>query len=117
MNPWWTEQEAGLIGGIAGSVLGILGGVLGTLAGLFAPRGKHRLLVIGLGGFMIGTGVLLLIGGTLAAASGQPYSVYYPLLLVGFISTVVVGGVTPSIFQRYREADARRLEAEELRRS
>ena len=37
MHPWWTEQQAGMIGAIGGSLFGLFGGVLGTVAGLCAP--------------------------------------------------------------------------------
>ena len=116
MTPWWTDQQAGLIGGIAGSGLGILGGIIGTLAGIFAPQGKCKGLVFGLCFFAIGVGVFCLITGLVALILGQPYGVYYPLLLIGILGTAVVGGITPVIRMRYREADNRRLEAEDLRR-
>ena len=57
MTPWWTSQQAGLIGGIAGSVVGVLGGIAGTLAGTLAPRGKARRLVMGLFVSMLAVGV------------------------------------------------------------
>src|SRR5262245_863447 len=31
-SPWWTDSQAGLIGGIIGSAIGLLGGLLGRLA-------------------------------------------------------------------------------------
>jgi hypothetical protein len=117
MIPWWTDQDAGYIGGIGGSLLGVLGGTLGTVAGVCAPRGKCRALVIGMTLLMIGVGGISLIAGVAAYSSDQPYAVYYPLLLVGIISTIVPGGLLPVIRKRYREADGRRLEAEEFRRS
>jgi ABC-type transport system involved in cytochrome c biogenesis permease subunit len=117
MIPWWTDQEAGLFGGIAGSVVGILGGVLGTVAGILAPRGRGKSFVYGLSIFMFCAGILSLIVGVVALSQGQPYGVYYPLLLMGFIGTLALGTVFPVIRKRYQEADNRRLEAEEFRRS
>jgi hypothetical protein len=117
MNPWWTDQQAGLVGGIAGSLLGVLGGVFGTVAGICAPRGKAKGFVYGLAITMIITGVVCLVTGIVALAMGQPYGVYYPLLLIGALSAGLMGGLFPVIRMRYREADNRRFEAEELRRS
>ena len=117
MIPWWTDQQSGLVGGIAGSVLGILGGVFGTVAGICAPRGKCKGLVFGLAVLLIGAGIISLIAGVAAVLLEQSYGVYYPLILMGFICTVSVGPAAFVIHQRYREADSRRLDAEELRRS
>ncbi len=117
MTPWWTDPQAGLVGGIAGSVLGLLGGVWGTLVGFGAPRGRFKPFVFGLSMFLIGTGVLCLIAGVVAVIMGQPFFVYYPLGLIGLISTATIGGQLPMVRRRYQEADNRRLDAEEFRRS
>ncbi len=116
MDPWWTEQQAGLIGGIAGSVFGIFGGIFGTVAGICAPKGKCKALVLGMAGAIITMGIISLIAGMAALLLGQGYFVYYPLILLGVLSTSLFA-MLPLIHQRYREADNRRLEAEELRRS
>ena len=117
MTPWWTGQEAGLFGGIGGSVIGILGGVLGTMAGTLAPRGKARGLVVGSFVVCIVAGVVILTIGLVALGGGQPYHVWYPLILSGGILTLVLGCLFPVLRIRYRQAEARRLEAEELRRA
>jgi hypothetical protein len=117
MTPWWTDQEAGLFGGIAGGALGVLGGVLGTIAGICAPRGKCKSIVYGVVALMIAAGIISLITGVAALVLNQPYGVYYPPLLLGIICTMVSGFLIPLVRQRYREADNRRFEAEELRRS
>src|SRR5438094_459100 len=105
MTPWWTDEQAGLIGGIGGSALGILGGILGTVAGFCAPRGKCKRLVFGLCIFMISIGIISLTAGVIALSSHQPYGVYYPLLLMGIICTAALGGGMPVIRRQYREAD------------
>jgi hypothetical protein len=117
MTPWWTDQQAGFFGGIAGGVVGVLGGIVGTVCGICAPRGKCKGLVYGLSFCMIGAGIISLIAGALAFFLHQPYAVYYPLSLFGFICTTVFGSIMPVIHRRYQEADRRRLEAEEFRRS
>ena len=116
MISWWTDQQTGLFGGIAGSALGILGGLFGAITGICTPRGKCKGLVYGLSALMIGAGIIALISGVAALLMRQPYAVYYPLILIGVICTAVIGGLMPVIRRRYREADNRRLEAEELRR-
>ena len=117
MTPWWTSQQAGLIGGIAGSVVGVLGGIAGTLAGTLAPRGKARGFVMGLFVSMLAAGIVTLAVGIVAVAIGQPYAVWYPLVLLGGIMSIVTASILPGVRMRYRQAEARRLEAAELRRT
>jgi hypothetical protein len=48
----------------------------------------------------------------------QPYAVWYPLVLVGGLSSLLIGTLWPTVIRTaYRQAEIRRLEAEELRRS
>lgn len=117
MEPWWTSQQAGLIGGIAGTGAGIIGAVVGTLGSLCVPRGKCKPLVLSLMAVSVVIGVACLITGLVAVSQGQPYHVWYPLSILGLVLTVVFGALLPVINAQYRQADMRRLEAEELRRS
>lgn len=116
MTAWWSDQTAALCGGIAGGVVGLLGAVIGTVGGICAPRGKCKSLVYSLLAVAVCTGVIALAAGILALAAHQPYAVWYPLVLLGGLETVLFGALTPLFRQRYRQADHRRLEAEELRR-
>ncbi|HVU28602.1 MAG TPA: hypothetical protein VHG71_12815 [Verrucomicrobiae bacterium] len=102
---WWTPEQSGMIGGIAGSIIGCLGGLIGLLA----SRGKARKLVLALVKIFIVLGIFLLLTGIVAAATKQPYAVYYPLLLMGFILTVVFSVNLPSIQRRYDELEIRRM--------
>lgn len=117
MTPWWNDQTAGLIGGIGGSVIGLLGGVFGTLAGVCAPRGKCKGLVYGLASFLFAAGLVALAAGLVALSQRQPYAVWYPLVLAGGLLTVLFGFMFIPLRIRYRQADLRRLQAEEFRRS
>ena len=117
MIPWWTDQQAGFLGGILGSAVGILGGILGTVTGVCAPRGKCKPFVYALFAFMIGIGIIALIASLTALCLHQPYAVYYPLTLIGVLCPTIGGGLVPVVRRTYRQADNRRLEAEELRRS
>lgn len=102
---WWTPQQAGEIGGIGGSVIGCFG----ALIGLLASKGKTRKFVLAMTKIYIALGILSLIAGGIAAATKQPYAVYYPLLLMGFILTVVFSVNLPSIQRRYDELEIRRM--------
>jgi hypothetical protein len=118
MSEWWTAEQAVWIGSIGGSALGVLGGLFGTVVGVCAPRGVARLPVLAGHAALAALGVLVLLVGIVAVAlAAQPYHVYYPLLLGGFISSAVLLPLLPVVRARYRQAEARRLEAEELRRT
>jgi hypothetical protein len=104
------DRAAGLIGGIAGGLVGCVGALIGVLA----SRGRAKRFVT----ILI---VSLAIGGTLAFAAGLvalirslPYAVYYPLLLIGFLATVIPLSLRPSIRRRYEEIELRRMRAHDL---
>lgn len=116
MTPWWDPQTAGMIGGIGGAVIGTIGGIYGAGVGVLAPRGKCKALIMSVHVSMIVFGAVVLIAGLVAVISGQPYAVYYPLLLGGGLVTMLFTFLFPVVIARYREADGRKLEAEEFRR-
>ncbi len=107
---WWGQRMAGLLGGLGGALLGVMGAVIGVLGG----SGKAKGVVLGLLKVMVGLGVLALGVGLVALATGQPYAVYFPLLLCGGIATVVPLGVLPGVRKRYEMAELRRMEAADL---
>ncbi|MDB5320955.1 MAG: hypothetical protein JWN40_2586 [Phycisphaerales bacterium] len=117
MTPWWTQQTAAYIGAIAGSANGLLGAVIGTVAGIYGQRGKGKRVVYALFAIALVGGVASLGVGLYALATGQPYMVWYPLALIGGIDTLLFTILTPVIRGVYRQAEARRMEAEELRRT
>jgi hypothetical protein len=104
---WWGDRTAGLVGGTAGSIFGFLGGLIGTLASF----GKARRFVLALTAGLAGLGVVSFIIGMVALALGQPYSVYYPLLLIGIIMTAVCGGNLPGLRRRYEQLELRKMAA------
>lgn len=117
MTPWMTPETANLVGSVMGAVFGVLGGGIGgPLVGYLAPRGRARSAVLGtmIGVAVIGVG--LLVTALVAWQQGQPRYVIYPFALCGLVMTFVVTPLIPVIRMRYRQAEARRLEAEELRR-
>lgn len=113
---WWTDQQAGLIGGLMGSLCGLAGALVGVACWLLIPRGRARRLVLGFMALMALIGIGLLAGGIVAIAGGQPYAVWYPLLLIGALNAGLFGGMMPMIAARYRQAERMRLQGEELRR-
>jgi len=73
--------------------------------------------VLGLAGLLVAIGLVCLTAGIVALVLRQPYHVWYPLLLGGFILSFCCGGLTPVLMLRYRQAEARRMQAQDLRRS
>ena len=116
MVEWWNAQTAGLLGGGIGAVCGLLGAVGGTLMGVLAPRGKAKALVMGIVAAMAILGVGGLIVGITALSIGQPYHVWYPLALVGFILATLGAVLTFVARNVYRAAERRKLDAEQIRR-
>ena len=118
MQPWFDPIRFGaLYGGIGGGLLGALGGVFGAVAGALAPRGKGRSFVLGAFTVMTVIGVCHLLLGLYALWAGQPYGIWYPLVLIGFILTVVMGALRPVVRKRYDEAESRKMEAAAFRRA
>jgi hypothetical protein len=111
--------DANVFGAYAGAIIGGVGGALagiwGALAGYLAPRGKAKVLVLGIGTIIAVAGAIVAGIGIYAWIVGQPYSVWYPLTLGGAILTIVCGALLPVARKRYFEADARRLAAEQFR--
>jgi hypothetical protein len=114
VEPWFTPW---LAGPIFGGGVGVLGGVYGTLVGILAPRGLARGFVMGLHWTYVVIGLALLGTGITALITGQPYGVWFGFLLPGAILSVLMLSFTPMIRLRYRQAEQRRLEAEEFRRA
>ncbi len=104
---WWSERTAGLWGGIIGSILGVLGGVIGWLVG----RGKARPVSLTLLRIEQIGGALLLPIGLYAMLRGQPYAVYYPLLLIGGLCLILATVILPGVRRRYAELELRRMQA------
>jgi len=107
---WCGDRTAGLVGGIAGAVFGCLGGLIGILAG----KGKARRLVMGLTAAIVPLGVAIFAAGVVALVLKQPYCVYYPLLLLGGLSAVIMAPMRRSLRHRYEQIELRKMEAMDI---
>src|SRR5262245_14035810 len=117
-EPWFNPIWFGaLFGAIAGGVGGTLCGLLGAAAGVCAPRGIGRPWIMGGLVLMVLVGLASLAFGLYALAVGQPWAIWYGPVLTGVVLSVVMGGLIPVIRRRYAEAEARRMEATDLRHS
>jgi hypothetical protein len=118
MEPWFDPIKFGAwYGGVGGGLLGSLGGALGAVAGKFAPQGKGRGFVMGAFTAFMLIGIAHLTLGICAVATGQPYGIWYPLVLIGFLLTVLFAALKPVVRKRYDEAESRRMDAASFRRS
>jgi hypothetical protein len=104
---WWSDRSAGILGAIAGSAMGLLGACIGLLGS--AGRAK---------GFVLGSlwgmgvmGAIAIVFGLAAVASGQPYGVYYPLLLLGVLGASLGFTLPRALNRRYEEIELRRMQA------
>jgi hypothetical protein len=104
---WWGDRPGGLIGGVLGAVLGCLGALIGVLAG----TGRARAITLGLLVGMGGLGIVLLAAGVVALAVGQPYGVFYPLVLSGLIASILGFALLPGVRRRYEQKELRRMSA------
>jgi hypothetical protein len=98
-------------GAIAGAVLGCVGAMIGVLTAL----GRARSLVIASARTLIAFGAAAFVAGIIASAWSQPYSVFYPLLLLGAIACIVPLGLLPTIRRRYEEVELRTMRAHDIR--
>lgn len=104
-NAWWPEQYSGWIGGIGGPILGLAGGFIGFAAGTGRWRSAVAATLFG----MFCIGIISLIVGVIALLLSQPYAVWYPLCLIGGLSTILPPSIWPSIRARYAQDELRRM--------
>ncbi|MHC5063462.1 MAG: hypothetical protein ACYTG5_05755 [Planctomycetota bacterium] len=117
ISEWWNNETAAWVGGVGGATVGVIGGIYGATVGMLAPKGIGRQAVLSVHFTLLALGSASLITGLVAWLSSQPYHVYYPVLLLGGVRAPLMGFLLPAILQRYRQAEARKMAAEELRRS
>lgn len=104
---WWNGSTGGMIGGVGGTLVGLLGGLIGMLVG----GGRAPKLVLTLAALIAGTGAALLCGGCYAIVTAQPFTVTYPLLLLGGIMSIYGTGVLYVAPGQFRAHEIRRMQA------
>jgi hypothetical protein len=104
---WLTGSQAGVAGGIAGSLLGLLGAAIGWLS----SRGRARAFVLGALAAALSLGVASLGAAALGAYTGQPREVWLALGVIGVVSTLVPALAWRSTVARYRDLELRRMQA------
>jgi hypothetical protein len=107
---WLGSRAAILFGAIGGSLVGLWGAIVGVLA----SRGKARRFVLGSANVLIVAGILSLGAGLAALAAGQPYEVYYPLLLIGILLVFVVGSLRRALPRRYEALELKKMQAQDV---
>lgn len=110
-DPWFDEN---LYSWIPGTAFGVLVGLWGTLAGCLAPMGRARGLVMGFGWSLVLVGVCLLAAAAAAGLAGQPYGVWFSLLLPGILGVLLMPPLMLVIRTRYREAELRKVSAMDI---
>ncbi len=109
-SAWWPERQSGMLGAVLGTLLGMLGGAIGVST----SYGKSRNLTLSLLIVGIATSAIALLLGAVAWSAGQPWHVYYALLLCGGIGTVVFGFNLRPTLKRFRDSELRRLAAADV---
>jgi hypothetical protein len=111
MQPWFDVTHYAWIPGAA---YGVAAGLMGGLVGWLAPRGRARSFIVRAWFALWAVALLLLAAGFVALAKGQPWGVWYALLLPGAVGTLVVGANAPVVLRAYQKVEERRLAAKDL---
>lgn len=106
-SAWWSDRAAGWIGGIGGSVLGCLGSILAVLA----AKGRCRGFVVWTSLALIVMGIMAFVVGVAAVVIGQPYAVWFPLLLIGFLLLSILPFRLRQYQKGYEDLEMRRMAA------
>ena len=106
-SAWWSVGTASIVFGVAGALVGVLGALVGSLA----SRGAARGFVVPTMRVAAFVGIGLAGAGLVALAIGQPYEVWFPLLLLGVIMTFVFGGMSRTVEARYEARELQRMRA------
>ncbi len=118
MEPWLDPIRFGTwYGGLGGGLLGLSGAVLGAVTAALAPKGKGRSFILGAFTFMKWVGLVNLVIGLYAVYERQPYGIWYPLLLIGFLFALLFSLLRPIVCKRYDEAEQHSISAGTLRRA
>lgn len=116
MDPWFTEQTAGMVGTIIGVGLGAgFGGIGGGVGGPLAGMGKAKGFVLGIfaAGLLIGIG--LAVTGVVALVTSQPWHVWFVFLMPGVTCALIFALLLPVVRAQYARAEQRKMDAAAIR--
>ncbi len=113
MEPWFDAKTAGLLGAIIGGALGSMGALMGSCCGIFIRKGWKKF-ALSIFTITIAACVLLILTGIVAAATKQPYHVWYSFFFPGFLGTVIFSSLFPMIRKRFTEAELRQIQAKDI---
>ena len=108
-EPWFSPQQAGLVGGLVGSGVGVWGAMVGVLSGLLIPRCRGRGWLLGLLWAGAATGLALTATAVVAAVDGQPFHVLHALGLPGVMLQFFGFGGAVLTRHRCRAAEEQRM--------
>lgn len=111
MQPWFDPNHYAWV---PGTVYGAAAGLMGGLVGWLAPRGRARSFILGAWFVLWALAVVLLAAGFVALEQGQPWSIWYGLLLPGAVGTLVVGANSYVVRKTYQQVEERRVAAKDL---
>jgi hypothetical protein len=107
-EPWFDPNQWAWL---PGSLLGSLGGLWGSLVGVLVPLGKGRAVTFGFGLLLAGLATASGIAGFIALADGQPFGVWFFLLMPAVLVDVLILALLCFLPRFYRIAEARRMGA------
>lgn len=100
---------------IPGTAMGVLCGALAPMAASYARRGKYRGLILNTVKGLIVISLLFWLSGGAAYFAGQPYHVWYPLLLTGVVITFPVIFAYRVFRQVYTMAELKKMHVEDMK--
>ena len=102
---WWSDRAARWIGGIGGTVFGCLGSLLAVLA----AKGLFRGFVVWTSLALIAIGIAAAVAGVAAVSIGQPYAVWFPLVLLGVLLLSILPFRLRQFQRGYADFEMRRM--------
>jgi len=104
---WISARNATWLGAVGGSLVGLWGALIGVIS----ARGKARRFALGSATALLLIGIASIGMGVAALASGQPYAVYYPFLLIGMVLVIVMAVLRRTLPKRYEQLELMKMQA------
>lgn len=104
---WFSERASGTLYGVLGALFGCLAGLAGVLAGRTRTRPVAMRLLVAL----VAACAVELSVGLVAFATGQPWFVAYPAVLMGALGAAILLGVRRAVLAKQQQDELRRMQA------